>query len=171
MRSQEAAAPRAVSVEALYRQYGPLIFSRCRRLLRDEEAAQDATQEVFLRVMKHLDRAPVNGNLAGWLSRISINYCLNLLRDGRKVEPSGDAPERAGANLEERLVCRDLANRLLEKTPPPLRDLVVLHHLEGFKHGQVAQTLGVSRRTILYRLDRFGELAERFRAKVAKEAA
>ena len=40
-----------------YRAYGPVIYARCRRLLADGEAAEDATQETFMRVHRHLDKA------------------------------------------------------------------------------------------------------------------
>ena len=40
---------------ALYRKFGPIIFSRCRRALGDETLAEQATQEVFVRVLLHLD--------------------------------------------------------------------------------------------------------------------
>jgi RNA polymerase sigma-70 factor (ECF subfamily) len=42
----------------LYRKFGPAIYSRCRRRLKDDAAAENATQEVFLRVLKHLESAP-----------------------------------------------------------------------------------------------------------------
>ena len=45
----------ASRLPALYRKYGPLIYSRCRRILQDEALAQKATQEVFLRVLTALE--------------------------------------------------------------------------------------------------------------------
>ena len=171
MRSHRAPPPAAPRIEALYRTYGPLIYARCKRILRDDEAAQDATQEVFLRVMRHLDKIPPDASVAAWLSRISINYCLNTLRNGQKLQSYDRPPERAGQDLERVLADKDLVHQLLAKAPPPLRDSVVLHHVQGLKQGQVARALGVSRRTIIYRLDRFLELAERFQAKVDREAA
>jgi len=43
---------------SLYRAYGPVIYWRCAKLLGDEVAAEDAAQETFLRVCRHLDNAP-----------------------------------------------------------------------------------------------------------------
>ena len=171
MRSKPAVAPQSVAVEALYRKYGPLIYARCRKVLRDEQAAQDATQEVFLRVMRHLDKVPPNATAAAWLSRISINYCLNVIRDAKKTQTFAELPERSGGDPERVLLDRDLANRLLSQAPAPLRDSVIMHHVQGLKQGQVATALGVSRRTVIYRLDRFCAMAERFRAKSSREAA
>jgi RNA polymerase sigma-70 factor (ECF subfamily) len=57
----------------LYRQFGPVIFARCRNLLGENAAAEDATQETFLRVHRHLERTPEEA--LGWTYRIATNYC------------------------------------------------------------------------------------------------
>ena len=46
----------------LYRRHGPAVYARCRRMLGDDAAAEDATQETFLRVLGHLENAPGPGN-------------------------------------------------------------------------------------------------------------
>ena len=63
---------------ALYRKYGPAVYSRCRRILRDESLAEDATQEVFVRVLRHIDEAPDDEAALRWVYRIATNYCLDL---------------------------------------------------------------------------------------------
>ena len=73
----------AKRVEALYAKYGPTIYSRCRRLLRDSAQAEDATQDVFLKVLKHLASAPKDEAALPWIYRITTNHCLNLIRDGK----------------------------------------------------------------------------------------
>ena len=69
---------------ALYRSYGPAIYWRCLRLLRDRAAAEDATQETFMRVLRHLDRAPDADEAIRWIWRIATNYCLNELRNSKR---------------------------------------------------------------------------------------
>src|SRR5258705_12700761 len=61
-------------VSRLYRKFGPAIYSRCRRLLKDDALAEDATQEVFVRVMRHIDSAPDDSAAPAWIYRISTNY-------------------------------------------------------------------------------------------------
>src|SRR5437762_3845020 len=63
----------------LYRMYGPIIYARCMRLLGDRAAAEDATQETFIRVHRHLHKAP--DEALGWIYRIATNYCLNEIRN------------------------------------------------------------------------------------------
>jgi DNA-directed RNA polymerase specialized sigma24 family protein len=61
-------------IEKLYGKFGPAIYARCKRLLRDGAAAEDATQDVFMKVLKHLDTAFPKGTsddaVLPWIHRI-----------------------------------------------------------------------------------------------------
>ena len=150
-------------VKQMYERFGPSIYSRCRHLLRDPVAAEDATQEVFLRVMRHIDSAPKDRAALAWIYRISTNYCLNMLRDGqRHAEPMDTLPEQHVDTFEEEVVTRDWADRLMSETPEALKAPAELYHLRGMEQSKVAKALGVSRRTVLYRLGEFAERARRF---------
>src|SRR5438094_1120230 len=99
-------------VNGLYRKFGPAIYSRCRRLLKDDALAEDATQEVFVRVMRHIESAPDDKAALAWIYRISTNYCLNLIRDrNRQAEPVEDLPDTGGEHPEPELLDRELAMR------------------------------------------------------------
>ena len=140
-------------LDQLYRRHGAAIFARCRRLLRDDAAAEDAAQEVFCRVQRHLARVPATSDALPWLFRVASNYCLNQLRDGRRrrqvplfeevVAPASDLAEQTHAR------------RLIARVPEKLRKVAWLHHVEGHDQQEVADLVGVSRRTVLYRLADF----------------
>ena len=76
----------ASAIEALYRQYGSLVLGRARRLLGNDQAADDALQEVFVRVVRGYDAFRRDASPVTWLYRITTNYCLNLLRDSARRE-------------------------------------------------------------------------------------
>jgi RNA polymerase sigma-70 factor, ECF subfamily len=147
---------------ALYRAYGPVIYARCRRLLGDGGAAEDATQETFMRVYRHLDRADSRQALA-WIYRIATNYCLNELRD-RKRRPALEdhAPEALGEDLERVLADRDLVARIVDRAPEKVRVVAWLHHVDGLDQGEVARVLDISRRTVVNRLAEFTTNARKF---------
>jgi RNA polymerase sigma-70 factor (ECF subfamily) len=147
----------------LYRKYGPTIYARCRRLLRDEAAAEDATQEIFLRVHRHIESAPTDQAALAWIYRISTNYCLNQVRDrGRQAEPVAELPEQAGEHPEAGLLDRDMAMRLLTRAPEKLRAPALLYYVDGLEQAQIAEVLGISRRTVINRLGEFQERARKF---------
>ncbi len=153
-------------VSTLYRKYGAAIFSRCRRLLKDDAQAEDATQEVFVRVFRHIETAPDDAAALAWIYRISTNYCLNQLRDrGRQAEPTApeDLPELVGGEVPEATwLDRDTASRLIHRAPEKLQEVAVLYYLDGLEQEQVAKTLGISRRTVINRLQEFVERSKKF---------
>jgi RNA polymerase sigma-70 factor (ECF subfamily) len=152
----------------LYRRYGPFIYARCARLLGDRVAAEDATQETFMRVLRHLDRAPDPAEALAWIYRIATNYCLNEIRDrGKRPEPRDDAPDVAGDHPEDALADRDLVARIVKRSPAKLRAAAWLHHVDGLDQGEVARVLGASRRTIVNRLAEFADHARKFATRAA----
>ncbi len=83
-------------VQELYRRYGAVIYSRCHRILRNNAAAEDAAQETFLRVHRHLSSVPQAEEAVRWIYRIATNHCLNELRRERMRGRTVDAvPEVA----------------------------------------------------------------------------
>lgn len=153
---------RQVNVEQLYAKYGPTIYARCKRLLKDASAAEDATQDVFLKVLRHLDAAPGEGAVLPWIHRITTNHCLNVIRDARRhAEPVEEVPEVIDDEFEDSVVTRDFAQRVLAATPDELKAPAVMYHAHGLEQARVAEVLGVSRRTVLYRLAEFTRRAMR----------
>lgn len=157
----------SVRVSNLYRKFGPLIFARCRRLLKDDALAEDATQEVFVRVMRHIEAAPDDAQALAWIYRISTNWCLNALRDrSRQAEPTDALPEVPSTHPEVALLNRDEAMKLVLRAPEKIRAAVLLYYVDGLEQTQVADTLGVSRRTVINWLNGF---AERSRKHASRE--
>ncbi|WP_309895083.1 sigma-70 family RNA polymerase sigma factor [Archangium sp.] len=149
---------------ALYQSYGPLIYARCRKILQDETAAEDATQETFMRAYKHLAKVKDASEALPWIYNIATHYCLNLLRDGRRwAEPVAEVPERSGQHAEESCGDRDFLLRLFERVPEKVRVVAWLHYMEGLDQSEVARVLGVSRRTVVYRLAELTEAAAHLR--------
>jgi RNA polymerase sigma-70 factor (ECF subfamily) len=148
----------------LYDSYGPAIFARCCRLLEDRSAAEDAAQEIFLRVHRHIGSAPANDEALRWMFRIATNYCLNMLRD-RKLRPTPTDDLSRMVDLacsEDRVADRDLGRRLTMRAPAHLRAVAWLYHVEGLAQHEIAGELNISRRTVVNYLGAFTAYAERF---------
>ena len=81
-----------------YRRLGPLIYRRCLRLLGNPESARDATQEVFVRMLRHSEKLDSDRECLPWLYRVATNYCLNQIRDSKRLEfrEPADLPEPLG---------------------------------------------------------------------------
>ncbi|MCC6336986.1 MAG: RNA polymerase sigma factor [Myxococcales bacterium] len=155
-------------VSHLYRKFGPAIYSRCRRLLKDDALAEDATQEVFVRVLRHIESAPDDASALAWIYRISTNFCLNQIRDrGRQAETTdpSDIPEQPTEHPEPTMMDRDLALKLVSRAPEKLRAAALLYYMDGLEQEQIAKTLGISRRTVINRLQEFTERSRKFLAR------
>jgi RNA polymerase sigma-70 factor (ECF subfamily) len=152
----------------LYRSYGPVIFARCLRLLGDKPTAEDAAQETFLRVYRHLEKAPDSHEALMWIYRIATNYCLNEIRNRKgRAEPREVLPDRPVPSVEALLADRDLVVRLLARAEDETRSIVWLYHVDGIDQGEVARILGISRRTVVNRLAEFTANAHKFLARTA----
>jgi len=157
----------AARVAHLYRRFGAVIRARCRRILKNPALADDAVQEVFASAFTHLDRAADDRAALRWINRACLNHCLNLLRaQGRHAEPVADLPEGSTEHPEARLIDRDVARRVMADRSPGRR-AAALCYLEGLVHREIAVKLGVSRRTVLSRLNDFVERARWLTAEAA----
>ena len=130
----------------IVRRYSPRVFSFASRFFRQRSQVEDAAQEVFLKAFTELDSFEGRGSLEGWLTRITTNTCLNILR-GLKRRPelrSSDLSEDESEWLDNKmsklaterhrsqehgLVAADLAGRVLATLPPD--DQLVLTMMDG----------------------------------------
>jgi len=153
-------------VAELYKLYGPAIYRRCLRLLGDKEAARDATQEVFGKLMRDVVKLEGRDTALPWIYRVATNHCLNLRRNAgrRGEEPMPELelaePETAGGldNVPERQIAQQILSRFDEKT----QAIAVGVFVDGMEHEEIAQVLGISRRTVSRKLDRFVTNARKY---------
>ncbi len=124
-----------------------------------------------MRVLRHIESAPDEASALSWIYRISTNYCLNQLRDrNRHAEPTApDELPELSENKESAMLDRDLAMRLVERSPEKLRAAAVLYYIDGLEQEQVASTLGISRRTVINRLQEFVERSKKFVTRESTE--
>lgn len=138
-----------INIEEYYTRYGPMVLRRCRQLLRDEEKALDAMQEVFTKLM--ISQRRLKGIYpSSLLFRISTNVCLNMIRDQkshRSIDSdSKDLLVQLGSydEGEDRLVVRDLLDRLFRKEKQSTREIATLHFVDGMTLQEVADEVGLS---------------------------
>jgi RNA polymerase sigma-70 factor (ECF subfamily) len=149
------------------------VYRLCRRMLVDQDEAADATQEVFIRVMRSVLGFREESTFGTWLYRVAVNVCLSALRRRSRATAVGAVPssqpfaipgdlvsERiagADAGPDERAETADLARRAeaaVARLPEPARAVVVLRDLEGWSTQEVAQLLGLSENVVKVRLCR-----------------
>ena len=153
-----------LDVGALSRRYGPMVLRRCRQLLRNDDEALDACQDVFVRLIerrRHLD-AQYPSSL---LYRMATNVCLNRIRDrGRRPEDPDDDRLQTIACMKEPgggSYAHLLLAWLFARHPESSRTMAVLHYVDGLTLEQVAAECGLSLSGVRKRLKKLREDLER----------
>jgi RNA polymerase sigma-70 factor, ECF subfamily len=147
----------------LYRLYGPAVYRRCLKLLRDREAAKDATQEVFVKLVRDIAKFDDPATALPWMYRVATNHCLNFLRAGRRhgEQELGEwelaAPPDGAASYPD----RHLAGAVLAQFDEGTRAVALGVLVDGMGHEELAGALGISRKTVERRLARFLERARK----------
>ena len=148
-------------VVRLYREWGPVVFRRCLRLLRDPEAARDATQEVFVKLVRESDRLSDPEATLQWVYRVATNLCLNQSRNARK-RPQALDPEAAlelAPAPTPSLPDGRLARQILARFDARTQAIAVGVLVDGMEHEEMAGLLGISRKTVQRTVTRFLERA------------
>ena len=140
-------ARETMDVEELYQRYGPMVMRRCRQLLKEENEALDATQDVFVQILKRRDRLEMT-HPSSLLYRIATNQCLNRIRDRqrRATMPGDGFLERVAVldDTEPRLEARSILERLFGRHQESTRTMAVLHFQDGMTLEEVAGEVGMS---------------------------
>lgn len=120
---------------------------------RRHEDAEDAAQEAFMVALQRLEECRNPDRFSGWLMTIVRNRSRNLIRRESLRETSA-VPETASSDtpLPDRVTERgELGERLneaLDELTPVQREVVLLHDLEGWKHREIAEQLGLPSGTV-----------------------
>lgn len=149
----------AVGLAALYDRYGRLIFSVALRVVQDHGAAEEITQDVFLRCWRSIERyQPSQGSLSGWLLSIAHHRAIDELRSRRgkdmRREVSDDSIQPLVAfdpGFDEALL-RGEVHEALHLLPPAQRDVIELIFWGGLTLREVADRLQLPLGTVHTRL-------------------
>ena len=136
-----------MDIEDLYRRYGPMVLRRCRQLLRDEERAMDATQDVFVQLIQRRERMTADYP-SSLLYRMATNHCLNRIRDGKRRPETADEDlinQIADSDrLEPRLTARSMLANLFGRHQESTRLIAVFHYVDRMTLEEVATEVGMS---------------------------
>jgi RNA polymerase sigma-70 factor (ECF subfamily) len=149
------------AIAELYKTWGPAIYRRCLRLLRDTEAARDATQEVFRKALSSPEKLGDPDTALPFIYRVATNHCLNERRNsGRRGETELGDLDLAADHPD--VPQRRLVQRVLSRFDARTQSIAVAVLVDGMEHEEVADALGISRKTVSRKLARFLENARKY---------
>lgn len=157
-------------MDALIRATYGDVYRLCHRLLGDPGDAADATQEVYVRVVRSVIGFREESSFGTWLHRVAVNVCATALRRRGDVRARGQvagatafaAPDScdilpATDDTEASVVEREEARRVaaaIAQLPPDARAVVVLRDVRGLSTKETASMLGISEGAVKVRLHR-----------------
>lgn len=142
LRAQDRSAQKLI-----YERYAALMFSVCRRYLKSREDAEDALVSGMYKVFTLIDTYTGAGSFEGWIRRVMVNEALMKLRKNQPLVFPGDdglLPESSDSfSIEAEISAREILE-LLDQLPNGYRTVFNLYVLEGLKHHEIAEMLGIS---------------------------
>lgn len=154
----------------LYQRYYSRVYRLAYGMLGRHEAADDLTQEVFIRAYQKLELFKGDSSFATWFYRLATNCCLNYSATKRgKEQREGDEiteklPPDSSNSMERNLLQREVQEqiqRALLSLKPKLRLLVILKDIEGLSYDEIAERLNCSTGTLASQLKRARHLLAR----------
>ncbi|MCP4092362.1 MAG: sigma-70 family RNA polymerase sigma factor [Planctomycetes bacterium] len=159
------------AVGMLFDHFGDRVFRLSLNLLGCHAEAEDATQEIFLRIYDKAGTFAGRSKVSTWVHRLTVNFCLNLLK-ARKRRPltlvDGVLEQRSSAELDasgsmEQCETAALVHSLLARLPAEARTIFVLREVDGCSYQDIGEILDIAPGTVMSRLsrarDKFRQLA------------
>ncbi|MCU0239700.1 MAG: sigma-70 family RNA polymerase sigma factor [Pyrinomonadaceae bacterium] len=143
------------------------IFNLAYRFTSSIEAAEDLTQEVFIRIYKTLDQYDAKqGDLSNWLMRLARNLIIDDYRHRQRNPQNSNADDvddhvfhlkAVGGSIQKELEKRELAKQVqegIDKLPSDLRTCVILRDIEELSYQEIVELLKIPEGTVKSRINR-----------------
>ena len=123
-----------LAFERLFRKYLSRVYSLCARVSGSREQGAKLTEEVFVRAWEDLPQFRAESGFAAWLHRLAADVALS-----KTETQDGDT----AATVDSRAESIDL-DQAIDRLPTDARRILVLHDVEGFRHEDIAEILGIT---------------------------
>ena len=161
---------------ALYDKYAPLLFGLCRRYVKNYQDAEDVMIEGFFKIMSKIGQYTGQGNFEGWMKRIMVNESLMHIRKHHNMNMTveiADYDMPKDPTTEHDLAAQEILD-LLDELPTGYRTVFNMYVIEGYKHREIAEILGISINTsksqLILAKKRMRDLVARAGIKYVKNA-
>lgn len=135
----------------LYNQYSPKMLAVCYRYAHNREDAEDMLQEGFIKVFLQLRTFENRGSFEGWIRKIIVHTCINILKKNKKFNESVDLIHASAIQIREDSVPAVVQVKqiveCIRTLPIGYRTVLNLFAIEGYSHREIAQLLDIEEST------------------------
>ena len=133
----------------LYERFAPAMLAVCRRYVTHLEIAEEMLSNGFIKAFRYIGQFENKGSFEGWLRKIMVRECLDYVRSKKdfiisvdEFTPNIEPYENASTHLETNELLA-----LIDELPAGYREVFNLYVMEGFKHHEIGDMLGISENT------------------------
>ena len=154
--------------DQLYGKYSTKVFSKCISLLKDEGRAQDATQDIFLKIFLNLSKFGGKSQFSTWIYSITYNYCIDLIRKKKKsgnifsdeIERAPDLAEEVPDSALLEMEVKKL-KIVLDLIPVGDKAVLLMKYQDDMSIREISETLNKSESAIKMKLKRAKHKAQK----------
>lgn len=148
--------------DVLYSRYSSKIFGKCLSILKDEEKAEDATQEIFVKILLNLSKFGGKSKFSTWIYSITYNFCIDTIRKKKKdksvlVDDMTNEHDTADDGVEDRFLLEMNVRRLkviLDKIPTTDKAILLMKYQDEMSIKEISEILGKSESAIKMKIKR-----------------
>ncbi len=143
---------RDAELAQLYERLQPILLRKCLSMLKDEDAARDAAQEVFVKLSQSTEALRDPAAEEQWAVKAAHHHCLNLMRSNSRRDAREEVAHDADAVARSPVTARQLGRAVLSRLSEESRSVAVGRFIEGKELGELAEERGLSTRTVSRKL-------------------
>ncbi len=141
----------ASAQEVFYNRFSPKMLGVCYRFAKNREDAEDMLQEGFIKIFTQLHQYRNEGALEGWIRRIIVHTCINVLKKNKKFSESVDIIHANSIYVKEDMIPSIMqAKQVVEcirMLPMGYKTVLNLYAIEGYSHKEIATMLDIEEST------------------------
>ena len=165
---EKAAGGDMAAFEEIYKTFSSTVYTIAFNITRSRQDAEEATQDVFVKIFRKLADFNFESSFGTWLYRIATNTAINIYKSRSRhrqkavsIEEAGDPVDSAGWNAQRGAIDRESAElkvaALLGQLNPEMRSCITLRELEGLDYKEIARVLRIPLNTVRSRIRRARE--------------
>ena len=137
--------------EWLYQKYSPKMLGICYRYAKSRMDAEDMLQEGFIKVYQEIHQYRGDGSLEGWIRRVVVNTCINILKKTKKFSDTIDISNaeslHSSYNIVPSFIQAKQVVECIRLLPIGYRTVLNLYAIEGYSHREIAGMLEIEEST------------------------
>jgi len=134
----------------LYKLYCKGMYNVAVRMTNNKAMAEDVLQDSFIKAFSEMHKLKDEKAFGGWLKRIVINRCIDVTRKEKIIFADMETLRNQHLEIAQEVdsdIDPELVHRLIKKLPNGAREILALRALEGYKHAEIGEKLGISEST------------------------